>query len=187
MAGLNYLSYGSWSIALSNFRSTSDAGSYVAGYQSPASAMPTTGTAHYSSTSYGVTGTVYVTNGGTTTSAALMGTANLDVDFAASSIKGTLDHINYSKDGMSGGFNDIAVSANIASGTSTFSGTTAATTAGSSYYALKPTATGQINGAFYGPTPKEMGAIWTLSNGDGTGVAVGAVGAQYLTGSGSLH
>ena len=34
-----------------------------------------------------------------------------------------------------------------------------------------------INGGFYGPNAENLGAVWTLSNGDGTGVAMGGVGA----------
>ena len=61
-------------------------------------------------------------------------------------------------------------------GTNSFSGSTGAATAPAGTYTLKGTANGHIDGAFYGPNANELGAVWTLSNGDGTGAAIGVVG-----------
>jgi hypothetical protein len=77
-------------------------------------------------------------------------------------------------------WNSVSVSASIAGGTNKFSGSTAVTpTPGgvSAPHALKPSATGHIDGKFYGPNAQNLSGVWTLSNGDGTGSAVGSVGA----------
>jgi hypothetical protein len=176
--GLSYVTFGTWALQLSNLGTTSDAGSYMAGYVTPAAAMPTTGTAHYAGKSNAVSGTVFVTDGGNAVSARLEGGAQFDADFATGSVTGAFTNIQATPaDGISSSFNDVAVNANIASGTSTFSGTTAAASPGNGHYALKPTAAGQISGGFYGPNANELGAVWTLSNGDGSGAAIGTVGA----------
>jgi hypothetical protein len=74
-------------------------------------------------------------------------------------------------------WNDVSVNASIAAGTNKFSGRTAVTSQGSttSPYALKGSATGHIDGAFYGPNAQNLGAIWSLS--DGTASAIGVVAA----------
>jgi hypothetical protein len=58
-----------------------------------------------------------------------------------------------------------------------FSGQTAANSAPGNSLSLKATAVGAITGGFYGPAADNVGAVWTLSNGDGTGAAAGALGA----------
>ena len=76
-------------------------------------------------------------------------------------------------------WNDISITAGIAAGTNKFTGTTAVTSAPSApagNFILKDSATGSINGGFYGPAAQNIGAIWTLS--DGTTSAVGGVAAS---------
>ncbi len=175
---LSYVTFGNWSLKLTNLGRISDAGAYIAGYVTPASAMPTTGTAHYAGNT--VRGTVFIADGGSAISRPLVGGAQFDVDFAKGSVTGAFDNLCTVLDdgGLMGGFNAVAVKASIANGTSTFSGTTAATSAPTgNTYVLKANAVGQISGGFYGPNANEIGAVWTLSNPDGTGAAVGTVGA----------
>jgi hypothetical protein len=42
---------------------------------------------------------------------------------------------------------------------------------------LSASATGHIDGAFYGPAAQNLGAVWSLS--DGTGSALGSVVAGH--------
>jgi hypothetical protein len=75
-------------------------------------------------------------------------------------------------------WHDVSVKANIAPETNKFSGTTAVTSQPSpSSFSLTNSATGHINGAFYGPAAQNLGALWSLS--DGTGSALGWVGASH--------
>jgi hypothetical protein len=177
---LSYMTFGNWSLKLTNLGETSDAGGYIAGYTTPANAMPATGTAHYAGYSDAVRGTVFITDGGSTINQPVTGGAQFDVDFAKGTVAGAFDNMSTIRDdgGLNSGFNSIAVNANIATGTSTFSGTTAATTAPTgNIFVLKGNATGQISGGFYGPNANELGAVWTLRNPDGSGAAAGTVGA----------
>lgn len=191
-AGLDYLTYGTWAYPWSTTTMITDAGSFVAGYQTPAAAMPKTGQAHYVGYQYGATGRVFVVSSGKVISASLMGNPILDVDFGNGTVSGGIRHIITVPDATpsampSEGFHDILISASIVGGTNTFNGTTSSANSNiGNPFTLKDTATGQIVGAFYGPTPTQIGAVWTLSNGDGTGIAVGALGSMY-SGSGPVH
>jgi hypothetical protein len=70
-------------------------------------------------------------------------------------------------------WNDVSVNASIAAGTNKFTGTTAVTSVPEGMFSLNSSATGSINGAFYGPAAENLGAVWTLS--DGKNSAIGAV------------
>jgi hypothetical protein len=74
-------------------------------------------------------------------------------------------------------WNDVSVTSSMISGTSRFSGSTAATSAPVTPYAVSGAATGRIDGGFYGPTATELGAVWSLSDGNTAviGVAHGAL------------
>lgn len=73
-------------------------------------------------------------------------------------------------------WNDVSLNASIAPGTSRFSGSTAATSAPGTGFSLAGSATGHIDGAFYGPAAQNLGAVWSLS--DGTGSAIGVIAAH---------
>jgi len=106
----------------------------------------------------------------------LIGNANFTVDFTTGKISGALSGIVTNDDTIvSSSWNDVSITANIAAGTNRLSGTTASTASPNSIFALKGSAAGVINGAFYGPAGQNLGAVWTLS--DGTGSAIGFVGA----------
>jgi len=74
-------------------------------------------------------------------------------------------------------WNDVSVAGTIAMGTNKFSGTTAATSSPGTPMSLSASATGHIDGAFYGPAAQNLGAVWSLS--DGTGSALGTVVAGH--------
>ena len=117
------------------------------------------------------------------TMAVIGGDASFTANFATGHISGSFTNmISAFNDHQSLPWNDVSVSASIAMGTSTFSGSTsiASTPAipSANAYLLKGAATGHIDGGFYGRAANEIGAVWTLSNGDGTGSAIGVVGAR---------
>ncbi len=70
-------------------------------------------------------------------------------------------------------WNNVTFSGSIA-GTSFSGQATTSLPAQTGEHHLAASATGHIDGAFYGPTANEVGAVWTLS--DGTGSAMGAFG-----------
>jgi hypothetical protein len=141
--------------------------------QTAGTSMPITGTATYAAAG-GVVGTVAA--GGS--EAALSGDAALSVDFRTGAITGALTNITASSAAGTAPWNDVSVNASVASGTSSFTGATAAANAPAGTHTLNATATGTIQGGFFGPNARELGARWGLSNGDGSGSAAGVVGAH---------
>ena len=183
---LSYVALGQWygkpnSAVSCNDCATSSGGSLsvgVFGFETPATAMPTSGSANYAGAG-AVRGTVFFPDTGGIFSAPLTGDANLSVNFATGSISGGFKNMK-AIDPCFGpsDWNDVSVNASIASGTNKFSGSTAAgSPSQNSYYGVKGSATGTINGAFYGPAAQNIGAIWTLS--DGTKSALGGVAAGH--------
>ena len=82
-----------------------------------------------------------------------------------------------SQNGNTEHWNDVSITANIAAGSNTFNGTTAAASAPGLPMSLSGSAVGKINGAFFGPAAQNLGAVWSLS--DGTGSAIGTVVAGH--------
>ena len=165
----------------------------VFGYETPAAAMPVSGTAAYTSaagSSVGgyLVGEIFAANGDAIASL-YGGNASLSVNFATGQISGALTnfiaHQEYGGDGYNPPWYDISIAASISGGTNKFSG---ATTRGSTSVplsgtgaigpvstALSASAQGSINGAFYGPAAQNLGAVWTI--GDSNVFAIGSFGA----------
>ncbi len=175
-SGLSYVSFGFWDKTGMDFGAISNAGTYMFGFETPLSAMPTTGTAHYSGT--GAVSGMAVVPGAPLALPALSGNAAFDANFSTGQVTGSFTGMKATAGLTTLPWNDVSVTASIAAGTNTFTGTTGAASAPANAYALKSTATGQVTGGFYGPAANEIGAVWTLSNGDGTGAAIGTVGGR---------
>jgi hypothetical protein len=176
-----YMSFGKWDLNPASGSSTGfTEGAAVMGYQTPATAVPTTGAATYAGAD-GVRGivTAPVVNMGTSQVAWAFlsgGRVTLDVDFAAGTLNGLLDGIMLSDARGMRGWNQVQLSGTLAGGT--FSGTTASDSPAdiSDPMVLGP-ATGSFSGAFYGPAAQEAGGVWTLAPADGRGSAIGSFGA----------
>lgn len=173
--GLSYTGFGRWEIR-GNPGPAVGNGTFVFGYETPIGSMPASGTAAYKGTGT-VAGIVDVSKSGNGQRALVGGDANLAANFGTGQVSGSLTNMIATTDGKTAQpWNNVSVSASIAAGTNSFSGSTGAATAPAGTYTLKGTANGHIDGAFYGPNANELGAVWTLSNGDGTGAAIGVVG-----------
>jgi hypothetical protein len=190
--GLNYLLMGAWTYQAANGNDAAF-GMTVAGYQTPAANVPTTGTATYigsgasGATAGGVVGTVIMKSGSDNiASATLRGNVNINVDFAAQTANGTLTNMT-AKDVTSGAtspWNDVsltgkfyATSAPTAGGAGAYMNGTAqaqAAPAGATL-GMPSSAHGFLSGAPFGPNADEMGGVWTLTS-DG-GKAMGIFGA----------
>jgi hypothetical protein len=183
-SSMNYAFYGLWETDTSvsiqgSFDAVKHIGAFVAGYQTPASAMPTSGTATYSGTN-NVTGIVasYPYYGGIFVDG-LKGDASFSANFATGTLSGNFTNMTINVKPInaplfSAPWNDVSVSASIAQGTSTFSGTTTVTS--TPPHGFSAGTTGLIQGSFYGPNAQELGAAWSLS--DGATTAIGVVGAH---------
>jgi hypothetical protein len=175
----SYVGFGDWA-APSSIPGRIDEWSFILfGYETPASAMPASGTASYSGPGK-VSGVIF--NSDIHSTLGLTGDASFSVDFASGRITGALTK-NTASDFrcIPYPFPDVTVDAKIAAGTNRFSGTTAASPQSAMPTGSTPSiipansATGTINGGFYGPAAQNLGAIWTLS--DGHTNVLGTVGA----------
>jgi hypothetical protein len=171
---LSWSTYGFWDVAMANGARTQSA--FVTGYQTPAPAIPTTGTGVY----YGkVSGEVILPQAGRENGVnylALSGDASLYADFSTASLTGYLEGMQATDfEGVSLPWNSVSLMATISGGT--FTGTSAATSAPGNSASLLGSANGTVAGMFFGPNADELGAVWTLS--DGIGAAFGTIGAKH--------
>jgi len=143
---------------------------FVFGYETPAAAMPSNGTGTFAGFA---AASVYKPAGTDIQTSYVEGSASFSANFGSGQVIG-----NFTKMQAPGSqaWNDVSLTASIAAGTNRFNGSTAATSAPGTPISLSGSATGQINGAFFGPAAQNLGAVWSLS--DGTGSALGTVTAK---------
>jgi hypothetical protein len=176
--GLSYVVMGTWlqrANQPSNTGTLQNVAPFVFGYETPQTAMPTSGTAAFSGQAGSVNATIYKPVNGEIQEAYASGTPSISVNFGSGSVSGSFTQMRMSNSQLP--WNDVSVAGNIAMGTNKFSGTTAATSAPGTLMSLSGSATGSINGAFYGPAAQNLGAVWSLS--DSTGSALGTVMAGH--------
>ncbi len=173
---LSYVALGAWADPQGASNPWGSAAAFVFGYETPASGMPNSGQATYTGSS---AAKVFLpVPGATIQYVNVTGNATFSVNFASGGITGAFTGMQYTPPGSSSAlpWNDVSVSGAIASGTNSFTGTTSVTSSPANSFSLKSSATGNLTGAFYGPTAKNLGAAWTLS--DGNASAIGAVVAH---------
>jgi len=167
--GYSYVVMGAWSQRANqpaNTGTLQSSSAFVFGYETPAPSIPTTGTATFSGTAGAA---IYKPSGTNLQETYAEGSASLSANFASSGITGSFTKMLVGTQP----WNDVSVTASIVPGTNRFNGTAAATSAPGTTWSLSGSATGNINGAFYGPAAQNLGAVWSLS--DGTGSALGTV------------
>jgi hypothetical protein len=170
--GLSYVALGGWSQPAGGPLSFTE---FLFGYETPVASMPTTGQAAFSGyADANIFGPGNSKNGDVWSNWA-SGNAALTVDFASGKITGAFTHMQYLESSSYVPWNDVSVNASILSGTNKFSGSTGVTSTPQTPFSLKGSATGHIDGGFYGPSAQNLGAIWSLS--DGTTTAIGGVAA----------
>jgi hypothetical protein len=146
-------------------------GAFVAGYETPANAMPTTGSATYTGFA---DGRMYVPLSFTDAlpcrcqEVPVQGDALLEADFGARTVRGELTNMVRIWWDESA-WNHVTFTSTIAG--NGFNGTTRVT-AGAEL-GMAGNATGTIDGKFFGTAAQEAGAVWTLF--DGTNAAIGTL------------
>ncbi len=173
--GLSYAVMGGWlqGPAASPTTVLQSATVFVFGYETPQSAMPSSGTAVFSGPGLAAA-YVYKPVGTEINTDYAQGNPSLSVNFGSGAVNGSFTNMQL----LNGQpWNDVSVSANIAAGSNRFSGTTAAASAPGTAMSLSGSATGRIDGAFFGPAAQNLGAVWSLS--DGSGSALGTVVAGH--------
>lgn len=152
-------------------------GVFVAGYETPASSMPATGSATYIGAAHGsMFHPASTSNGCGCGELSLGGLATFTADFGARRLSGTLtDMAILGWDDVIGPWNDVAFSATVAG--NGFTGTAHVTSAPPGTMGMN--ATGTLEGKFFGPSAQEAGAVWTLF--DGTNAAIGTLSGRQTT------
>ena len=173
--GLSYLVVGVWATRPDTASALQNQTAFLFGYETPATAMPTTGTAAFSVLPGSATAYIYKTANGEIQSSYAEGNAALTVNFSSGQVNGSITNMQLLNTKQP--WNDVSVSASIAGGTNRFSGTAAAASSPNNSMSLSSSATGRIDGAFFGPAAQNLGAIWSLS--DGTGSALGTIYATH--------
>jgi hypothetical protein len=177
--GFSYVAAGQWDQRSSTPGTLQSSTAFSFGYETPGPAVPTTGTANLSGYA---NASVFKPVNGTILETSISGNANLSANFSSGKVTGALtqmqqwDGLSYSTSQGHLPWNDVSLNASIAPGTNRFSGSTAATSAPGTSFSLSGSATGHIDGAFYGPAAQNLGAVWSLS--DGSGSALGTIVAH---------
>jgi hypothetical protein len=174
--GQSYAQWGAWSNRANqppNSGTLPSPAAFVFGYETPQSAMPASGSAVFSGERGDVRASIYKPVNGEIQYASTSGTPSIFVNFGSGAIAGNFTQMS----AANGPWNDVAFSGNIATGTNKFSGPTNAASSPGGPMSLSASATGHIDGAFYGPAAQSLGAVWSLS--DGTGSAIGTVVAGH--------
>jgi hypothetical protein len=179
--GLSYAVMGGWQTLQQGqtgpLQSTS---SFVFGYETPPAGVPTSGTAVFSGGPGSVAASIFKTVGTGIQSSYAEGSASFSVNFGSGAIAGSFTKMQQFVPCCSTPplpWNDVSVTAIISAGTNKFSGSTAAASAPGTTFSLAGSATGRIDGAFYGPAAQNLGAVWSLS--DGSGSVLGTVVAGH--------
>jgi hypothetical protein len=173
-SNVNYAALGLWEVDTTSNTAggttdgTIHVGAFTTGYETPVGGMPKSGTAIYSGVQ-NVAGlvTTNLSSGGIGR-AALLGDGAFSANFSTGAITGGFTNMMVtSGTGVTAPtpWNNVSVTSSLISGTSHFSGSTAAASTPGTPYAVSGSATGRIDGGFYGPTANELGAVWSLSDG----------------------
>ncbi len=184
-ATMTYTLLGAWTYVPAS-GGTSYLGQVVTGYNSPVSAVPSTGTGNYTGngTSGGVVGAYFVPSGtGTVQSGTLAGNVAMSVNFSGNTASGTFSNMKATPAGSSTAtaWNDVTLAGTLSRGTSSVSINGQTSTAGATGTAgLSSDATGFFHANIYGPNAEELGGVWTLAEPSSTNgkAAFGTFGAK---------
>ncbi|MBT2186876.1 transferrin-binding protein-like solute binding protein [Sphingobium nicotianae] len=175
-AQFSWMVYGNWNIASSGGAVLNSA-VYVAGFETPLSGKPTSGTATFNGF---LEGAALAPNGSGLPVASLTGTVQLNVNWTSGAITGAASSIVAAPLPLGSqanqSWNNLSFSGTILSGATSFSGTTTVSSSPGSPFSLTTGATGPLSGQFFGTTAQEVGAIWGVH--DGTRGATGYLVAK---------
>ena len=173
-ADLDWTRAGYWTVPTDWFSRGNGYGAFVIGYETPAAAVPTMGTATFSGQAEGA-----VFNSGSERDALQLtgGTASFTADFGARTVGGSVTGL-MAVDAVAGiptgaliPWNNFSFSSTVSA--NAFSGSTQVTSAPGGITSLTGNAVGTIEGRFFGPSAQEAGAVWTLF--DGNNGAIGTL------------
>jgi hypothetical protein len=176
-ANLDYTRYGYWSYG-ETIDGTFNLGAWTTGFLTPPASLPAQGTATYAGKAAGLYNAAISTGAMADFDSTFKGDVSLTANFGASTLSGSITNITATSlySALTGPVNDIGFSASIDRTNNLFAGTTLVTGQASGTYGFGPTASGLINGRFYGPNAAEVGAVFNVS--EGTRRLIGSFGAR---------
>jgi C-lobe and N-lobe beta barrels of Tf-binding protein B len=176
---LDYTRFGYWTLPDTNPYYDVGGGAWLAGYVTPASQLPTSGSANYSGRAVGLASSYPTCQCSDFMDFA--GVVAMTANFGTRAIFGSITNLKFTNMEFADiPLNDVGFAATLDPTRGTYTGTTSALTFPVNPYpnfpfAVGAGASGAITGAFYGPSAQETGAVWTLS--DGTHRLIGSFGA----------
>jgi hypothetical protein len=178
--GLEYTLYGTWAIRpRSGHWWVENGAAWLGGHATQAADLPVSGAAVYRGN---VTG---LHSWDASLGAHIEGEVSLTGDFASRTVSGAMNNLRVFALDLSdfpyeaGRLNDIGFTAALDPARNVFTGTTRVIgegAGGAKASAFSANATGAISGRFFGPAAREVGGVWTLT--DGTLSVIGAFGAK---------
>jgi hypothetical protein len=176
---MNYAVFGAWATSTqASGAPLTGFGPFVAGYQTTAAQMPTTGTATYTASAQGDFGPVRAILSSPGFSTSLLGTSDngaavsFTANFGTGAVTGSLT-VPVTVNGATSSSGSFQVGMNGSITSNAFAGTTAVTSSTGSF--MTTAATGSFKGGFFGPNVDEIAGVFDVS--DGTNKAVGSFGA----------
>lgn len=175
---LDYTRFGSWE-RTDGIDGVFNVGAWTTGFATAGAQIPGQGTATYAGKASGLYNAAISSSSTADFDSRITGDVNLTADFGRSTLAGTITNIVASSmyTNLKGSVNDIGFSATIDRNNNLFNGTTMVTSFPADGYAFGPTASGLINGRFYGPNAAEVGAVFNVS--EGTRRLIGSFGAKH--------
>jgi len=192
-SNVNYAALGLWEVDAGSKTNPNDPtntiflGTFVTGYETPASSMPTSGTASYGGTQNVAAIVSKYQSDGQLTRASVLGDGLYTANFGTASLTGSFTNMNVLATGVGTTtttlatptpWNDVTVSASIVAGSNRFGGSATAGSQPAGAFAVTGGAGGKFDGGFYGPNADELAGVWSLT--DAASVVIGvAHGKQH--------
>ena len=177
-ANLDYTRFGYWSRD-DGIDGVFNLGAWTTGFVTPVASLPAQGSATYAGKASGLYNVAISATSQADFDSSFKGDVSMSANFGASTLSGAITNIIATSlySALTGPVNDIGFSASIDRTNNLFAGTTSVAGQATGPYAFGPTASGLINGRFYGPSATEVGAVFNLS--EGTRRLIGSFGAKH--------
>lgn len=165
-ANLDYTRFGYW-LRDDGVDGVFNLGAWTTGFVTPVANLPAQGSATYAGKASGLYNVAISATSPADFDSSFKGDVSMSANFGASTLSGAITNIAATSlySAFTGPVNDIGFSASIDRTNNLFAGTTSVAGQASGPYAFGPTASGLINGRFYGPSATEVGAVFNLSEG----------------------
>jgi hypothetical protein len=175
MTNLDYTLFGRWNYTPdARINNQNYQGFAITGYQTAPSGIPASGSAAYFGAGTAQATIIQQSNPQGALGVRFTGDTTLNANFGNGTLRGALSNM------VVGGqswhnldLNGTISGANISGSASIVAGPTP-----SIDFAFSANSTGTFNGAFYGPSGQEIGAVWTLADPNGTKAAYGVFAAK---------